>query len=333
MKYTIDTLKKINGRFCGSHCITEADVEMANRYVELIENTRSMIEPKTGDVIEYTNEYGDYYGSAHIEKVNEDETVCICEQPYVPFIGKNENDGIWCSTSGGAWCNLPINKLVYIGKREKTFCDWGNCGCWADGAVNFNAEVSVWEYVDENNKFVSGNGYKFTTKDFNKYYVAFNQNRTDTNYIYFTDGKAWANRKDYQAWLRTFRAEVFKGYWENQFIVWTWKNIEHQVSPTEFDNLDLPEDTFKINGDILRCKRKYNEDSHTIDTYYVWYWDEPEKDFFKAAAEQNKIRKEKYVLPYNTPEYQVARRELKSDEYKLPKMVLSLEREEIESYV
>lgn len=316
MRYTMDTLKEINGRFNGSHYMTEADVEMANRYVELIENTRSTTEPKIGDIVQYTNEHGDYYGSAHIEKVNENGTVYICEQPYVPFIGKNKNVGIWCSTSGGAWCNLPINELVYIGKREKTFCDWGNCGGCADGAVEFNAEVSVWEYVDENNRFVSENGYKFTTKDFNKRYVTFNPNKKDTDYIYFADGKAWKNKRDYQVWLRTFRAEVFKGYWENQFVVWTWKNTEHHVSPTEFDSLDLPEDTFRMNGDVLRCKRKYNEDIHTIDTYYVWYWNESGKDFLESAEEQNRIREEKYTLPYKTPEYQIARRELESGEVK-----------------
>lgn len=316
MKYTIDTLKEINGRFNGSHNMTETDVEMANKYVELIENTRSMTEPRIGDIVQYTNEYGDYYKSAHIDKVNEDGTIYICEKPYVPFISENKNVGIWCSTSGGAWCDLPTNKLVYIGKREKTFCDWGNCGAWADGAVDFNAEVSVWEYVDEKNRFVSENGYKFTTKDFDKCYVTFNPNRKDTNYIYFADGKAWKNNREYQAWLRTFRAEVFKGYWENQFVVWTWKNTEHHVSPSEFDKLDLPEDTFKMNGDILRCKRKYNDEAHTIDTYYVWYWDEPGKDFLEVAQEQNKIRKEIYTLPYKTPEYQIARNELKSSKVK-----------------
>lgn len=197
MKYTLDTLKKINVRFNTSHFMTEADVEMANKYVELIENTRSTTEPKIGDIVQYTNEYGDYYETAHIQKVCKDGTINICEQPYVPFIINKDSNGIYCSTSGGAWCDLPTGKLVYIGKREKTFCDWGNCGCCADGAIEFNAKVSVWEYVDENNRFISKNGYKFTTKDFNRYYISFNLNKKDTNYIYFTEGRAWENKLDY----------------------------------------------------------------------------------------------------------------------------------------
>lgn len=154
MKYTLDTLKKINERFIESHRMKESDVEMANAYVELIERTRSTTEPQSGDLIQYTDEHGNYYSAAHIE-----------------------------------------------------------------------------------------------------------------------------------------------------FVVWTWRNIAHLVSPDEYDNLDLPEDTFLMNGDLLKCKRTYNEDTHTIDTYFVWYWNEPGKDFLEVAAEQNRIREERYTLPGKKPEY------------------------------
>lgn len=178
MKYTLDTLKKINERFIESHRMKESDVEMANAYVELIERTRSTTEPQSGDLIQYTDEHGNYYSAAHIEKVNGDGTVNVCEKPYIPFINANvNNDGIRCCTSGGPWCDLPVNKLVYVGKGEKHFQDWGNCGGCADGAIVFNANVSVWEYVDERNKFISESGFKFTTKDFDKYYVTFNPDK------------------------------------------------------------------------------------------------------------------------------------------------------------
>lgn len=138
MKYTLDTLKKINERFIESHRMKESDVEMANAYVELIERTRSTAEPQSGDLIQYTDEHGNYYSAAHIEKVNGDGTVNVCEKPYIPFINANvNNDGIRCCTSGGSWCDLPVNKLVYVGKGEKHFQDWGNCGGCADGAIVF----------------------------------------------------------------------------------------------------------------------------------------------------------------------------------------------------
>ena len=81
MKYTIDTLREINARFCGSHILMNYDVDKANMYVELIENTRSEKTPNVGDCVRYTNEYGDYYGTAHIEKADENE-IYICERLY-----------------------------------------------------------------------------------------------------------------------------------------------------------------------------------------------------------------------------------------------------------
>lgn len=309
MKYTIDTLREINARFCGSHILMNYDVDKANMYVELIENTRSEKTPSIGDCVRYTNEYGDYYGAAHIEKADANE-IYICERPYTPFVHEYEGR-ISCNTSGGAWTHLPTRELKYIGKIEKRFCDWGNCGGCADGAIDFIAEVNLWEYVDSKNPFVSENGYKFTTKDFDKQYISFNP-KDDSPYVYFGEGCAWKSKTDLYAYLRTYRAEIFKGHWQNQFIVWTWKEKQHHVSPTEFDRLKLEEDTFLMNGDIMRCKRKYDEITYTVHTYYVWYWDDPTKDFFEASAEQNKIREKYYTLDRKTPTYIVAREEIMS---------------------
>ena len=54
--YTLESLKEINNRFCGSHEMTKYDVEKVNEYVKLIENSRSKLESKIGDMIQYTNE-------------------------------------------------------------------------------------------------------------------------------------------------------------------------------------------------------------------------------------------------------------------------------------
>ena len=96
----------------------------------------------------------------------------------------------------------------------------------------------------------------------------------------------------------------------NSAIVWTWNQERKSVSPDEFDTLDLPVDTMIFNGAVRKCKRIYDEDTHTVTTCHVWYWDEP-GDWRENAMRQNKIRDEKYTLPWNTPEYQVAREMLK----------------------
>lgn len=313
-KYTAETLKEINARFLGTHYrLSDSDVEMANNYVRLIESTRSNTTPKPGDRIRYTNKHGDYYRNAHIEKIyEEDGDVNICESPYVPFIWKSKDgDGIRCITSGGAWTNIPINKLKYVGQEEKTFCDWGSCGACADGAVEFKANVSVWEYKEPQK-------YPYTTETHERMYVTYDpsKRRGESRYTFFgtkngTSGNAWIDEFDFQAWLETFRGKVFKGNWDNQLVVWYWKEIKHSVSPKEFESINAPEDTLMNNCRILRCKRIYDEKNYTVHTYWVWYWDDPTKDWREAAMEQNKIREKYYECPWGiTKENELARRKI-----------------------
>lgn len=321
-KYTRETLTEINQRFCHSHYpgIIDSDLTMANDYVRVIEFSRSKKTPKVGDIVEYTNEYGDYYMNAHIENKYEDGNIYICERPYVPFIRVNKNEnGIICSTSGGAWCTIPVANLIYIGEREKTFCDWGHCGACGDGAVEFKAKVSVWQYTSSENKFISKNtGKPYTTKDFIRMKIdycadEYGNPKDGSNYIYFGESRVWKNDLELQAWLRTFRAEVFD-WGDNGMFVWHWREKKYSVSPKEFESLDLPEDTLMNNGRALRCKRKYDEENHIVHTYWVWYWDDPNKDWREAAMEQNEIRKKFYEIGGSVNQYAI--NEIKSGRVK-----------------
>lgn len=321
-KYTRETLTEINQRFCHSHYpgIIDRDLTMVNDYVRVIEFSRSNKTPKVGDIVEYTNEYGDYYMNAHIENKYEDGNIYICERPYVPFIRVNKNEnGIICSTSGGAWCTIPVANLIYIGEREKTFCDWGHCGACGDGAVEFKAKVSVWQYTSSENKFISKNtGKPYTTKDFIRMKIdycadEYGNPKDGSNYIYFGESRVWKNDLELQAWLRTFRAEVFD-WGDNGMFVWHWREKKYSVSPKEFESLDLPEDTLMNNGRVLRCKRKYDEENHIVHTYWVWYWDDPNKDWREAAMEQNEIRKKFYEIGGSVNQYAI--NEIKSGRVK-----------------
>ena len=110
--YTLESLKEINNRFCGSHEMTKYDVEKVNEYVKLIENSRSKLESKIGDMIQYTNEYGEYFEKAHIDEIYEDGELYICERPYVPFVGVNENNN-------GRWSlGISIKRKTHV-CREK----------------------------------------------------------------------------------------------------------------------------------------------------------------------------------------------------------------------
>ena len=293
----------------------DSDVAKANNYVELIERTRSETEPKIGDIIQYTNEFGDYYMSAHINSVNEDGSLYICEQPYIPFINADsENNGVVCNTSGGKWCSLPKEKLVYVGKREKRFCDWGNCGACADGAIEFMAKVSVWEYASDSH-FIGSSGKPYTTKDFNKMHIFYNPHSKNSDYVFFGDSHAWKTDLELQAWLRTFRAEIFN-WGNNHLVVWYWKEEKHQVSPKEYENIAGIEDTVAMNG-LRKCKRIYNEENHVVHTYYVWYWDEDDGlSFEERASKQNKIREEMYGLDWKRKPNEYAIKEIVSEKIK-----------------
>ena len=262
--YTIETLKEINAGYECDHRISKSDVEMANNYVQLIEGSRSTFAPQIGDRIRYTNKYGEYYGMAHIEQVD-DEDIYICERPYVPFIWKKGN-GIACQTSGGAWGYIPIGELKYIGKELKTFCDWGHCGACANGAVEFQAEVSVWEYIDPNNRYAP-----YTTKDYDREFInyvvdQFGNPRNGSDYRYFGNGIAFKTAEDYKAWVRTYRGVEIPGIWENQTVVFKYKEREYYITKDEWDALDYPIDTRMCNG-IIFVKVRYDDENHCVHTY------------------------------------------------------------------
>lgn len=296
--YTKETLTKINNRYinCGNHILIDSDVAKANMYVQVIENTRSKITPKAGDKIIYTTDFGDYYRDAHIERI-ENGQAYICERPSIPFICKSDAK-IWYSTSGGSWHYIDIEKLTYVGTEKKTFCAWGSCGACADGAIEFEANVSLWEYKNDNPMFVDESENQYTTKDYD-YNLVYYSTERNSQYKFFGNGKAWKNENDLQAWLKTFRGEVFEyDSFFGRAVVWYWKEKQHHVSPDEYDKICGIEDSMLCNG-LRRCKRVYDEKNHTVNTYFVWYWDAPDMgNWQEQATQQNKIR-ERYELDWH----------------------------------
>lgn len=280
-KYNLNNLKEINLSYNGEHRITESDVEKANKWVEIIENTRDNNSPQVGDIVEYTDRHGNYYRNAHIEKVTEDG-IEICEHPYVPFIGLiGKEKRLYTSTSGGAWDNIS-NNLKLIGTREKTFTDWGHCGACGNGAIEFKAVVNVWEYIDPDQLYKG-----FSTKDFDKHHIGIREPKERLDYKYTTDGKAWRTDKDYKAWLKTFNGVEFAGHWgEGSKIVWTHKEITKYVSLDEYNNVDGIVDSILNNGSIWECKRVY--ENNQVITYLI-------------GGYENRIK-----LDYSTPQNMAA---------------------------
>lgn len=304
MKYTIESLSKINQRFIGTHYwLKQSDVEMANELVAAIENTRTENKPQPGDIVIYTNEYGEYFSNAHIETVN-DDTIYLCERAntYVSV----DNEKVYCNSSGGTWKHIDIKDLKYTGsQQEKRFWHFGSCGACADGGIDFYAKVNVWK--------CNLSKEPFSTKTHDKYHFSYSEKKY-SGYHYFLSksgmpSNAWNTEEEFQAWLITNRAVI------NNNAIWTYKTIEHHLSPTEFDNLNAPEDIFLMNGSKRRCKRVYDDKNYTIHLYYVWYWDE-EGEFYEKIERQNKAIKDYEVDYWENEVNTIALNELKSGKIK-----------------
>lgn len=274
----IENFYKINGLYHIEHGITKNDIKMAENYIDYIEKTRSDKIPKVGDIVKYTTEYGDYYGRALISANSGANEIQICEQPYVPFICSTNNDDMSLSVSGGAFTHTNKSNLKYLGKEKRQFCDWGSCGACGNGAVKFEAEVSVWEYK-ENNMFG-----EYSTKDYNKMYIK-KKEKPINGYIIFGDGIAFETEGDYQAFLKTYRAKEFdNGY---NTVIFYYKEENYLISKEEWQELEGYQiDTRKCNASIITVKVKYDEENKRIKVYRY-------KNSFKPEEE---IANKPYIL-------------------------------------
>ena len=127
-KYTVETLKKENELFDRCYGINNADVERVNHLIDMIEKSRSVESIQTFDVVEYTNEYGEYFPKATVT-MKEEEDIELCENAGIHL---NIYDDELCgSASGGAFSHHKESEFVYKGTAVKTFWTWGNVGARA----------------------------------------------------------------------------------------------------------------------------------------------------------------------------------------------------------
>ena len=305
-KYTLETLKKENELFDSYYGLDESDVEKVNRIIEMIERSRSVNVIQKYDVVEYTNEYGEYFPKA-TATMKREGNIELCENAGVHLnICDNELCG---SASGGAFSHHKESEFAYKGTSSNTFWTWGNAGACANGGIYFTATVNMWE-CDYNKEM-------FSTKTHDKYYLSYRKAKNNGDYQYFTSkagmsSYAWRTEEDMQAWLRTKRAVVTGENAWGGAVIWTYKEIEHHLSDIEFDALNAQEDIFLMNGSKRRCKRVYDDKNYILHTYFVWYWEDNTQEFYTRMNNQNKII-DSYEVDYFTNEVnKIALEELRS---------------------
>lgn len=305
-KYTLETLKKENELFDSYYGINKSDVERVNHLINMIEKSRSVESIQPYDVVEYTNEYGEYFPKATVTTKRK-EDVELCENAGIHLsIYDNELCG---SASGGAFSHHKKAEFAYKGTTTKTFWTWGNAGACANGGIYFTTTVNLWECND--NKEI------FSTKTHDKYYLSYRKAENNGDYQYFAskagmNSYAWRTTEDMQAWLRTKRAVVTEKNTWGGAVIWTYKEIEHHCSNTEYDALEAPEDIFLMNGSKRRCKRVYDDKNYILHTYFVWYWEDDTQEFYTRMNNQNKII-DSYEVDYRKNEVnKIALEELRS---------------------
>jgi hypothetical protein len=148
--YTKDRLITLNSSYHLEHRVTEADVERINRLVSLIEAARQSepTSPLDGDrIICVSPERGIVSRNGHIQRRQSfDYWMTICTDPYTPFI----DESLYSDASGGYWIIVQEKdkaSFTFVGKELKTFCAWGHMGMTRNGAIDFQAEVFVWEFT------------------------------------------------------------------------------------------------------------------------------------------------------------------------------------------
>lgn len=240
--------------------IQDSQVDWINKLVTTIETTRSQEIPQAGDILEYTDELGDWYPSGKIVRIEEGTaTVCLVGGSYV-FASP-----LSFHTSGGPWTDLSINGFQFKGIRKRRLQLPPTAAPHQRG-LTFEAYVSVWAYNEPDPIYGS-----YTTRDWNKNIFshctdARKRESAGGEYIDFLH-LIFATAADFIAWKNTYKAVEFVGPNENSSVVFSYREALHIISEDEYLRLDLPIDTRRNNGDIVIVKFAYDDENHIVDTY------------------------------------------------------------------
>lgn len=142
MLYSLEKLVNENSIFNHKRNIEESDVVMVNYTINTILKNQKEDVPNIGDIVKFTDKYGNYREYAHIESIEDD--LYVCGEPMYSIVDIKD-DGYTTTTEGESWTHIP-KKLSYVGKIEKEFLVWGYINSFERGTLKFSIPVNVWEY-------------------------------------------------------------------------------------------------------------------------------------------------------------------------------------------
>lgn len=130
-----------------------------------------------------------------------------------------------------AFHHIAPKQLKFVRWTERAFKDWGNCGKCTNCAVTFTARVPLWSYSESAPLYGD-----FTTETWRQYYLT-----KDTG----PDERI-----------------VFKGYQENQIVLWRFRHENRFLPQHEWDKIDAPAVKRRLNFHPEQVKLVKDMDSH-----------------------------------------------------------------------
>lgn len=276
MNFTFDDFKKMNETYDYEHGITEGDYQNALEMRAFIEKiVADGVLLSRCDVVEYTDEYGDYYPNARVDELsywNGPEKVTVCESPSLPWISlSKDNTVLFGSMSGGAFVGVDKTAFEYIGKTEALFKAWGHCGACGNGAFVFPATVNKWRANLRKGEFG-----KYSSKEYRRLEVTDNRDsigkpRNGSMYQFLGNGIAWRDEDELNRYLKQYKAVLdteAKTWSDRVKIYWTYKPVSIFYYEQEaFDK--IPADPFIKcwNGSDREHKITVNDELKTVFTH------------------------------------------------------------------
>lgn len=275
MEFTFESFKKMNDLYDHEHGITESDYQNAlemKAFIETIVSEGHLI--SRCDVVEYTDEHGDYYPNARVDELsywNGPDKITVCERPYIPFVSLSADKAVlFGSMSGGAFVGVDKSAFERVGTTEALFKAWGHCGACGNGAFVFPATVNKWRANLRKGEFG-----KYSSKDYRRLEVRDNRNSygeplNGSMYRFLGDGIAWRDEAELNRYLKQYKAvlDTEAKSWNGSKVYWAYKSVELFYYEQEtFDKIPAAPFYKYWNGSDREQKITVNDEIKTVFTH------------------------------------------------------------------
>jgi|GEM_PF-5351433 len=223
---------KNNYSFINEHGLTVSDVQM---YIDIQNRfnarTQSTKKPNPADVLEvWSNNNKIFYQNAHIEKCSYNDTGWTwCEHASSHYID------IDCfSTSGGAWHDLDIKNIKYIGTAFKTIWTWGHTGARGNGGMYIKVKVNKFKLVLDR-KYIA----LVVSRIFNSDYKYMIKNWDKTSPCFYSTQSCFKTMSELKQYLKQRHLKIGKKLLCNNFyheIIGDFDMVQH-MSKKEYDTI------------------------------------------------------------------------------------------------